>query len=47
LTWLFFAVSFGLYAGALTLRHFWFQTSALDLAIFDQAVSLIAQGLSA
>lgn len=47
LTWLFFAIAFCLYAGALTLRHLWFQTSAWDLAIFDQAVHLIAQGLPA
>jgi uncharacterized membrane protein len=33
------------YGLALALRHAWFQTSAWDLAIFDQAVALIAQGL--
>ncbi len=47
MTWLFFALGFCLYAGALTLRHLWFQTSAWDLAIFDQAVYLISQGLPA
>jgi uncharacterized membrane protein len=40
-------MAFCMYAGALALRHLWFQTSAWDLAIFDQAVHLIGQGLPA
>jgi uncharacterized membrane protein len=44
---LFFVVAFCLYGTALSLRHAWFQTSAWDLAIFDQAVTLIGQGLPA
>ncbi len=42
--WLFFAAAFALYFGAVALRHRWFQTSAWDLGIFDQAVYLIGQG---
>ena len=44
MAWLFFLAGFSLYGGALALRHAWFQTSAWDLAIFDQATYLIAQG---
>ncbi len=44
MAWLFFLASFSLYGGALALRHAWFQTSAWDLAIFDQATYLIAEG---
>lgn len=47
MAWLFFLAGFSLYGGALALRHVWFQTSAWDLAIFDQAAYLIAQGLPA
>ncbi|MCP9792621.1 DUF2079 domain-containing protein [Vulcanococcus limneticus Candia 3F8] len=43
--WLFFWSAFALYFGAVVLRHTWFQTSAWDLGIFDQAVYLIGQGL--
>lgn len=46
-TWLFFILGFVAYCGALAIRHAWFQTSAWDLAIFDQAVFLIGQGLPA
>ena len=44
MAWLFFLAGFSLYGGALALRHAWFQTSAWDLAIFDQATYLIAEG---
>ena len=44
MAWLFFLAGFSLYGGALALRHAWFQTSAWDLAIFDQATYLIGQG---
>jgi uncharacterized membrane protein len=44
MAWWFFLAGFSLYSGALALRHTWFQTSAWDLAIFDQATYLIAQG---
>lgn len=47
MTWLFFILGFVAYCGALAIRHAWFQTSAWDLAIFDQAVFLIGQGLPA
>jgi uncharacterized membrane protein len=44
MAWLFFIAGLSLYGGGLALRHAWFQTSAWDLAIFDQATYLIAQG---
>ena len=42
--WLFFWCAFALYFGAVVVRHAWFQTSAWDLGIFDQAVYLIGEG---
>lgn len=47
MNWLFFLLGFSGFATALGLRHQWFQTGAWDLAIFDQAVSLIGAGLPA
>lgn len=47
MAWLFFLLGFAAYCGALVVRHAWFQTSAWDLAIFDQAVFLIGRGLPA
>ena len=47
MTWFFFLAGLLCYCSALALRHAWFQTSAWDLAIFDQATYLIAQGLPA
>ncbi len=44
MSWLFFLLGFSCFATALGLRHQWFQTGAWDLAIFDQAVSLIGAG---
>jgi hypothetical protein len=46
-SWLLFLLAFVIDAGALSLRHAWFQTGAWDLAIFDQAVALIGQGAPA
>ena len=47
LTWFIFIIGFLSYTSALILRHFWFQTSAWDLGIFDQAIFLISKGLPA
>ena len=45
MVWSFFFIGFFFYGGALALRHYWFQTSAWDLGIFNQAIYLISQGL--
>jgi uncharacterized membrane protein len=39
-----FGLTFSLYFGAVALRHAWFQTSAWDLGIFEQAAYLIGRG---
>ncbi|WP_320666628.1 DUF2079 domain-containing protein [Prochlorococcus sp. MIT 1307] len=44
--WLFFFIGTFVYSGAVSLRHYWFQTSAWDLGIFDQAIYLISKGLT-
>ncbi len=47
MAWIFFLISFFIYGTGLSLRHYWFQTSAWDLGIFNQAIYLISQGLPA
>lgn len=47
MSWFFFLIGSLFYSCSLGLRHSWFQTSAWDLGIFDQATYLIAQGLPA
>ncbi len=42
---LIFILGFFSFSGALALRHYWFQTSAWDLGIFDQATYLISRGI--
>ena len=41
---IFFIGGFLIYTFASSLRHFWFQSSAWDLGIFDQAIYLISLG---
>ncbi len=45
MTTLFFLIGLISYYSAVSLRHYWFQTSSWDLGIFDQAVFLISKGL--
>ena len=46
MSWVLFLSGFTLFLTSLSIRHYWFQTSAWDLGIFDQAIYLISEGLA-